>query len=421
MRISDRMKRVALMLFIVFASSATINAQIDYESYFTDKVLRFDYLLAGNHKEIHVYPISLKEEPIYGGSKTNLIDIFNYGNLRYELYDVASNGLIYSRGFCTLYQEWQTTIEAQQMNRTFHEVATMPYPISSVRFVLLYRERNGTFSKIYETIIDPTDYRIIHESTVQVKYSKIFGSRLPSEACDIVFIAEGYTANEMSKFRNDVKTMTEIMFSEYPFNEHRDKFNIWAVESESIESGTDIPGDGVYKNTILNSSFYTFDIERYITTFDLKAVNDYAAVVPHDNIVILVNTSKYGGGGFYNYYSISVADNYYSNNVFVHEIGHSLFGLADEYYTSDVPYQDYYPLDVEPWEPNITTRSHFETKWSDMIKNNVAGVGLIEGAGYSAKGIFRASEDCTMKSNSDAGFCPVCSQAILKMIDFYCK
>ena len=134
-----------------------------------------------------------------------------------------------------------------------------------------------------------------------------------------------------------------------------------------LESGTDIPGERVYVNTVLNSSFYTFGTDRYLTTQDIKSVNDYAAVAPHDNIIVLINSNKYGGGGVYNYYSGTTAGHPLSPKVFIHEFGHGFAGLADEYYSSDVAYDEFYPLNVEPWEPNITTMVNFDSKWKKLI------------------------------------------------------
>lgn len=422
-------KLFVLLLLLPFGS---IYAQVKFDDYFTDKVLRFDYMFAGNSTTTKVFPMEMRQEPYYGGSKTALIDSFDYGNFKYEVYDKASNKLIYSKGFCTLFQEWQTTAEAKEIDRSFREVATMPFPKKEIRFVISERKRDGKFVEIYETDIDPDNYFILRESPVNAKYSKIVDSGDPSKCVDIVFVAEGYTLNEMGKFRNDVEKMANILFEARPFDENKNRINIWAVESPSNESGTDVPGDNIYKNTVMNSSFYTFDIDRYLTSFDLKSINDYAGLVPHDNIVVLVNTSIYGGGGVYNYYSITAVDNAYSNRVFVHELGHSFAGLADEYYTSEVAYEDFYPFDVEPWEPNITTLVDFDSKWKNMIDKStpqptpaepkyMKNVGLFEGGGYSAKSIYRPIYDCTMKSNTDEGFCPVCTKAIVDMIDFYCK
>ena len=424
------MRYLAAFLFISLAVNS--GAQDQFDKYFSDKVLRFDFMLAGNSAKTTVYPVGMKEESLFGGSRTQLTDPFSYGNLKYELYDAAGNKLIYSRGFCTLYQEWQTTAEAKVMERSFYEVATMPFPRNKVRFVLSMRERNGLFKKLYETEIDPADYFIRKEKPVNANVTKIYYSGDASNAVDLAFIAEGYKAGEMDKFRADVKKMADALFSEPPFSQYKDKFNIWAVEAISADSGTDIPGEKLYANTALNSSFYTFDLDRYLTTQDLKSVNDYAALVPHDNIIVLINSERYGGGGVYNYYSGTTVGHPLSAKVFIHEFGHGFAGLADEYYSSEVAYEEFYPLNVEPWEPNITTMVSFESKWKNIIKpgipvptpaeekySNVTG--LFEGGGYSAKGIFRPEMDCRMKSNATKGFCSVCREAVKQMIEFYIK
>jgi hypothetical protein len=407
-------------------------AQNNFEKYFTDKVLRFDYMLAGNNQKSVVYPLGMKEEPVYAGSRESLIDPFNYGNFKYEVFDAEENKLIFSRGFCTLFQEWQTTSEAKTTERSFYEVATFPFPKVKVRFILSLRERSGNFTRLYESIINPDDYYIRREKPADVNVTKIYGSGDPQKSVDLAFIAEGYTRNEIEKFREDVRKMTDVLLSEAPFSEYRDKINIWAVEAVSSETGTDIPGEKIYLNTILNSSFYTFGTDRYLTTQDIKSVNDYAAVAPHDNIIVLINSKMYGGGGVYNYYNGTTVDHQFSPQVFIHEFGHGFAGLADEYYSSEVAYDEFYPLNVEPWEPNITTMVNFESKWGKMIPaglpvptpseekyNNVTGV--FEGGGYSVKGIFRSEMDCRMKSNGSKGYCSVCREAIKKMIEFYTR
>jgi hypothetical protein len=421
--------RVSAFIVLFFVSAMT-SAQSSFDRYFTDKVLRFDFMLAGNNHQTQVFPVGMKEEPTFGGSKTNMTDSFGYGNFKYELYDDADNTLIYSRGFCTLFQEWQTTAEAKVMDRSFYEVATMPFPKNKVKFIISMRERNGTFTRLFETAIDPSDYFIKKEKPAQTSYSQIYGSGDPAVSVDLAFIAEGYTTGEMGKFRDDVRKMADILLAEPPFDKYRDRVNIWAVEVASIESGTDIPGEKIYVNTALNSSFYTFNLNRYLTTQDIKSVNDYAAVVPHDNIIVLINSSRYGGGGVYNYYSGTTTDHPLSPKVFIHEFGHGFAGLADEYYTSDVAYEEFYPLNVEPWEPNITTMVNFDSKWKNLVaketpvptpmeKKYINVTGLFEGGGYSAKGIFRPEQDCRMKSNSTKGYCTVCKDAIKKMIEFY--
>ncbi len=424
------MKLVFFLFFCIFSLNSA--GQSRFENYFQDKTLRFDFMLAGNFKETAVYPVGMKEEPYWAGSYVNLIEPFGYGNFKYDLHDERSGELLYSRGFCTLFQEWQTTAEAKTTDRSFYEVATMPFPRNRVKFILSMRQRNGSFSEIYSTTIDPDDYFIGKEKPLDVNVTKIHDSGDPHKCVDLEFIAEGYTAGEMGKFRSDVKRMEEALFSEPPFSEYRDKINIWAVEAVSEESGTDIPGEGIYVRTALNSGFYTFNIDRYLTKIYIKSLNDFASSSPHYHIIFLFNSNRYGGGGVYNYYSGTSSDHLLSSLVFLHELGHGLAGLGDEYYTSSVAYEEYYPADVEPWEPNLTTMVDFNAKWKKLIKKGVPiptppeepykdVTGVFEGGGYSATGIFRPGFDCRMKSNSSHGFCEVCRNAIKEMLIFYTK
>jgi hypothetical protein len=163
-----------------------------------------------------------------------------------------------------------------------------------------------------------------------------------------------------------------------------------------------------------------------MTTPDYKSVCDVAANAHYDQIYILVNTDKYGGGGIYNFYSISAADNLESRAVVIHEFGHSFGGLADEYYNSEVAYNDFFNLEVEPWNPNLTTLVNFDSKWKSSLKRSTPvptppeekyeqTLGVYEGGGYVTHGVFRPMMDCRMHSN-DAVFCPVCSDAVELMI-----
>jgi len=421
-----------MSVFALLFTSLVMSAQVSFDEHFTDRTMRFDFMLAGNSSSTRVYPVSFREEPFWGGSLTNLTDPFGYGNFRYEIFEAASGKLIYSRGFCTLYQEWQTTAEAKKIERSFHEVATFPFPKNKVNFVLSIRGRDGLFTRLYETAIDPASYFITREKPDGALATKIYGSGDPHTSLDIAFIAEGYTRDEMDKFRGDVKRLADILFQEAPFDKYRDRINIWAVEAPSQESGTDVPGEGIYVNTALSASYYTFDVDRYLTTQDIRKVNDFAATAPHDQIIVVINSTRYGGGGVYNYYSAVTSDHKFTPQVLTHEFVHGFAGLADEYYSSEVAYEEFYPLSVEPWEPNITTRVNFDAKWKNMIARSVpvptpndkryTGVtGLFEGGGYSAKGIYRPSFDCRMKSNEAETFCEVCQNALEAMILFYLK
>jgi hypothetical protein len=116
----------------------------------------------------------------------------------------------------------------------------------------------------------------------------------------------------------------------------------------------------------------------------------------------------------------------------VHEFGHGFGSLADEYYTSEVAYEGFYSLDIEPIDPNLTTLVDFNSKWKDMVDPKTPiptpstpeykdVVGAFEGGGYMSKGIYRPMQDCTMKSISADNFCAVCKRALQDMINFYTK
>jgi hypothetical protein len=162
----------------------------------------------------------------------------------------------------------------------------------------------------------------------------------------------------------------------------------------------------------------------------MKSVYDAASVVAYDQIYVLVNTERYGGGGFYNFVSVCTSNNELTKEVFIHEFGHGFAGLGDEYYNSTVAYEDFYNLDIEPWEPNLTTMVEFEKKWKNMVDKStpiptprkdkyLKKVGVYEGGGYMSKGIYSPHIDCRMKSNTAKGFCPVCSASIKKVIRSY--
>ncbi len=420
------MKKIILFFYLC---SNIIFSQINFEEYFTNETLRLDFYHTGNKdNEIISFEKIIKEQ-FWAGSKKNLIDTFNYGNYMLKVYDEAENKLIYSRGFSTLFQEWQTTEEAKNVWRSFEGSLIMPFPQKKIKVEILRRNKKNIFEKKFEYIINPESYFIIKEKLKPYKNFKVHYSGEPSKKLDIVFIPEGYTENEMEKFKNDCKRFANYLFEYSPFSENKDKINIWGVEAPSAQSGTDIPGKEIWISTLLNSRFYTFDSERYLMTADYFSVRDVAANAPYEQIFILVNTSKYGGGGIYNFYNITASDNERSKQIFIHEFGHGLAGLGDEY-ADDNTYQEFYPLDIEPWEPNLTTLVNFESKWKNLIDSDVPiptpyeekyknKIGVFEGGGYVSKGVYRPSMNSIMNSFSSNEFNEVCKRVLQNIINFY--
>jgi hypothetical protein len=403
-----------------------------FEDNFGKTQLRIDYMLSGNRKETRVYFREMKEEPFYGGPVKDLTKLGSTGSYRYCLYDSASGAMLYAKGFCTIFQEWQGTAEALRISRSFPMAAVMPYPLKPVRFTIEKRSsESGDFEALFTMNVNPLDYSINHSGIRKFPAEKIVDSGDPADHVDIAFLAEGYTADEMSKFISDAKSFADYFLKTPPFDRYGKKFNFYAVLSPSDESGVSIPGKGIYVNTSIGSSFYTFGMDRYLTAFDTKSIYDIAANVPCDGIFVLVNSKQYGGGGFYNHYCQSTSDNSVSRIVAVHEFGHSFAGLADEYVDESIAYTGFYNISHEPWERNITTNVNFASKWKAMVNDTVPlptpptaayakVTGLFEGAGYLAKGIYRPRVDCRMRSNGTDEFCPVCAKAIEDMIRYYC-
>jgi hypothetical protein len=193
-----------------------------------------------------------------------------------------------------------------------------------------------------------------------------------------------------------------------------------------------IPRNKDWKQTAFGSHFDSFYSDRYLTIDRVKSIHDALAGIPYEHIIILANTDTYGGGGIYNSYLLAMAHHRLTRPVVVHEFGHSFGGLTDEYFYENDMMSDYYPTNIEPWEQNVTTLVDFDSKWNDMLKKKTPvptakedaakyPVGVYEGGGYSAKGVYRPAYDCRMRTNECPEFCPVCRRAITRVIDFYTK
>ena len=419
-----RLITTLFLLFITTLSSA------QFGKYFKNQTLRYDYYHSGSYEVEYVMADEMILEGKWAGPRKNLIDPFDYGAHKIMVYDSASGNLIYTRGFSTLFIEYQATAEAKSQCGNFPESFLMPRPKKTVRFEYYSRGKNMIWIKVFETIINPKkdDLKIITETRYPVE--SILKSGKPKKKLDLVFLPEGYTESEMPKFLDDCSRFTNYLFETDPYGQYIKDINIRAVMAPSEESGTDIPGDSIFRNTLMNSTFYTFGSDRYLTTPEFKEVRDVASNAPYDHIIILVNHPRYGGGGVYNFYAISTVDDLNSGFVFTHEFGHSFAGLGDEYEGSGTNDEDIYSPQVEPWEPNITTLTDFESKWKNLLPPGTpvptpptdewnGKTGVFEGAGYMQKGAYRPYIDCSMNVIRFNNFCPVCQLEIKRMIDYY--
>ncbi len=417
-----------LMIFLL--SSFSVYTQISFDDFFEQASMRFDYIITGNFETQSIQLEQLKKEPYWGGSTVNLIEPFDLGDYQFQVFDYESNQLLYSKSYSDLFFEWQDTEEAQYISRSYYSCLVFPFPKKKIHLQISRRKKTNEWNLLHQTSIDPEHYFINTELTTGYKSKTLIKHGNPSDKIDIVLLPDGYTKKEMKKFRKDANRFMDYFFAHEPFLSYKEAFNVYLVLAPSEESGTDNPGTGVWKSTILNTHFFTFGSDRYLTTRDVKTMRDLAGLVPYDQIYILVNTDKYGGGGIYNFYNLCSADHEQSESVFIHEFGHAFACLSDEYAYGNTPPEELYNMDEELWQVNITNLVDFESKWKDLVPEGTPiptpdtgefnqNVGAFEGGGYTKKGIYRPTYDCRMKSNNVDYFCPVCERAIIQMIEFY--
>lgn len=422
-----------LLALLLIAASLPAAAQVRFDDYFLNKTMRFDYYHSGDSRSESYFFDELKAEPFWAGSHVSLVDTTGLGGQFFRIVDRASGREIYSRGFCTLFNEWQSTPEADSVRRAYPESVVFPYPKHPCTIEIFGRNAKGRFEKRFSQHIDPESY-FVKQFTPRYETFEVAYTGNPSQRVDIVLLPEGYAAGDRAKFEEACRKFADELFTYSPYKDNAARFNIRAVWAPSEEAGTTIPGEGIWRNTACGASFYTFDMERYHMIVDFQNLRDIAAHVPYDYIYVLSNTQKYGGGGIFNFYGISAAHHpSHTGKIYVHEFAHLLMGIGDEY-VGNTSYDDMYDRKLEPWEPNLTTLVDFGRKeWKGMLDKGTPvptpdtdeynGVlGVFEGGGYAAKGVYRPWRNCMMNNLRHAdSFCPVCTRAISEYIDFLCK
>ena len=430
------MKRIFILLLLTISLNAVAQ---DFKQYFDDATLRIDYIFSGNAKHQAIAVDELYRLPHWFGKHERLSELPIEGNGQITVRDHRTQKVIYRNSFSTLFQEWLTYDEAKKpSSKSFENVFLVPYPKDSADVTVELRNNRREVTVSMTHLVAPRDILIRHMGERNVTpYETLQQATDPSRCIHIAYIAEGYTEAEMPVFIKDCRIAMEALFAHEPFKSMRQRFNIIAVKAPSAESGTSEPSKRIWKNTALHSHFDTFYSDRYLTTLHLKDLHNWLAGTPYEHIIVLVNTEKYGGGGILNSYNLSMAHNDYFKPVVVHEFGHSFAGLGDEYaYAKETI--NMYPTDVEPWEPNLTTLVDFHGKWENLINKKTPiptpqpadldkpnarrdkwKIGAYEPAGYAQHGVYRGFPDCRMRTNVHPEFCPICTQAITRLIQFY--
>jgi hypothetical protein len=470
--------RSSILLLLSVTLNSSLQAQTVnpvYDSHFLDKTMRLDYFHSGTSKEEHFSTDRIISDGPWAGSKTVLLDDLQFGPYFFEVTDKESGKLLYSRGFASIFGEWQSIPEADTKWGTFHESIRFPWPKKAVTINMKKRNGDNNFQLIWTTEVVPSSRRVNPADLPKThKVDVIFENGPAIKKVDIVILGDGYTADEMEKFRKDASRLTDVLFSHEPFKSHKREFNVRAVETPSGSSGVCKPHPGVFRRTALSVQYGAFDSERYALTYDNKTVRDVASEVPYEFMVILVNERTYGGGGIYNLYTTVSAGNKFADYIMVHELGHHMGALADEYYTSSVAYE-VPEVKVEPWEVNVTALpDRNNLKWKELVDpstpvptpwnkdvfdkfgykiqkerdslraakvpENVMEdlftrqmkqedvffstekyrdmVGAFEGANYTPKGMYRSQIDCIMYTRHML-FCKVCQKGLIDVMDQY--
>ena len=446
------MKRWLLMMMSAWCVAMTATARA-FDDDFQDSTLRLNYVLAGNAKQQHIYYCNASKQARWAGRKARLAEIPLRGNGQIMLIDHDTGRQLYVHTFSTLFQEWQAEEEATRVDRAFQASFNVPMPKRPVDVKVTLTDFHAQVKGLLQHTINPADILIRRIDEPQETFRYVWtGKTLPNgqpditSCIDLAIIAEGYSHEEMEKFYTDSRRVVDALFAHEPFTSMKSRFNVVAVATESPKSGPSIPYVGLWRQTPAGTHYDTFYSNRYLMTSEMHRIYDLLNGIPFEHIIVLVNSSTYGGGGIYNQLTVTTSDHPTFRPVLVHEFGHAYGGLGDEYFYDDA-YESMYPADTEPWEPNLTTLVDFQSKWADMVPEGTPiptprpkpsekkrgkklsereqlnaltqRVGVFEGGGYQSKGVFRPAQECRMKINEVENFCPVCARALVRITDFY--
>ncbi len=212
------MKNIMLLLFLF----AGISSGQTYETYYTGSTMRVDYNHIGTKGQEQITIDKMYEEGPWPGSRINLLDTLNLGDSFVKVSDLQTNVLIYSRGYSTLFGEWQTTDEAANGTwKTCQETVRFPFPRRKVIIDFYRRDKfvgpgeKMAFRQIFSTVIDPNDPTAVNLEKRAKTFNvfNVINNGSLNEKVDILILGDGYAKDDMAKFRKDVKHFSETLFS----------------------------------------------------------------------------------------------------------------------------------------------------------------------------------------------------------------
>lgn len=232
-----------------------------------------------------------------------------------------------------------------------------------------------------------------------------------------VIMGDGYTELQLDYFHIDALEVLFTIFTQTPFSNYISYINVYLIDVVSDESGADHPSRGTYVDTALDASYGRYEINQLLTVDDAKVFNIASSIPTFDMVMTLVNDEKYGGSSGS---TVVISNHWLVGRIALHEIGHFMGGLADEYETS---YTTYPEGDLEP---NVTYETEREkipwNKWIDHVNPLPTPdimswvIGLFEGARYLSTDIYRPRYTCIMR-NLFSPYCEICTESII--LDIY--
>ncbi|MFE1869676.1 M64 family metallopeptidase [Streptomyces sp. NPDC059496] len=251
------------------------------------------------------------------------------------------------------------------------------------------------------------------ERSADGQVTKMIDNGPTADRLDVVVIGDGYTAAELARFHTDAEQKWAEVTAVEPYTTYRNLFNVWTVDAVSHDSGVSgDPDPATVRDTALGSYFWCEGIERLLCV-DQPKVDAYVAKAPAaDLVIVLANSAKYGGAGYnepsatlgYEGISTASAGHPKSGQVAIHETGHSLGKLADEYFYPGVPDYEKY-TGPEPGESNSSTlpadrMAAQRAKWYRWLGEESpdgGAVGAYEGGNYFVTGLYRPTDNSLMR------------------------
>ena len=295
---------------------------------FASGALRIDFLHAFRSGKETFTATNLRHEPAWAGPSARLSEDIGWGDYRLSVYDVRSEELLFRDGF-------DSSVSAESEASATRISVRCPLPYDEFRAVVEKRRTHTVFQRVWERSVLPTPREIDRTAPRVSTVVDVLTENGPSAAkVDLAIVAEGYTESEYGKFTADAKRAMDYLFAVEPFRTRMGDFNVRAVFAESKQSGVTDRHFGIDRDTVLRCAYGSGGAERTLESTDVRLVGEAAAAAPADFVLVLANSRRYGGSAYFRGPAVVAIDSAFARYLVLHEIGHVIAGLAEEYYVA---------------------------------------------------------------------------------------